>query len=81
VLRSGGVHAYRCGQGPPRGRGIEVASNADGQRRSCLDTPPPRSPVEGVIRLKRLVDRSFIEIFGNDGPDLHAYEYDSAGQQ
>jgi sucrose-6-phosphate hydrolase SacC (GH32 family) len=34
---------------------------------SCLDKTASLSPVDGVIRLELLVDRTSIEIFANDG--------------
>jgi len=48
-------------------RGVEVAYDVTGQRLTCLDKTAPLSPVDGVIRLELLVDRTSIEIFANDG--------------
>lgn len=41
----------------------------DSQRRelSCLNMTAPLSPIDGQIKLRVLVDRTTIEIFGNDG--------------
>jgi fructan beta-fructosidase len=48
-------------------RGIEVAYDVSGRMLSCLDKTAPLSPVNGVIELELLVDRTSIEIFANGG--------------
>ncbi len=48
-------------------RGTEVAYDVGEQRLGCLDKTAPVSPVEGVVRLELLVDRTSIEIFAGDG--------------
>jgi len=48
-------------------RGTEVVYNASEQQLSCLDKTAALSPVDGVVRLELLVDRTSIEVFGNDG--------------
>jgi len=48
-------------------RGIEVAYDVKEQQLTCLDKTASLSPVEGVVRLELLVDRTSIEVFANDG--------------
>ena len=48
-------------------RGTKVTYDAKKEELSCLDKTAPLAPVDGVIRLELLVDRTSIEIFGNDG--------------
>ena len=48
-------------------RGTEVAYDVSEQRLSCLDKTAPLSPVEGVVRLELLVDRTSVEIFADEG--------------
>jgi sucrose-6-phosphate hydrolase SacC (GH32 family) len=48
-------------------RGIPVAYNAKEQQLTCKESQAPLKPKNGKIRLQILVDRTSIEIFGNDG--------------
>jgi len=51
-------------------RGIEVAYDADSQILSCGEHTKVRTkltPVDGLIRLRVLLDRTSIEVYGNDG--------------
>jgi len=48
-------------------RGIEVAYDVAAGKLTCLDKSARLSPVDGVIRLELLVDRTSIEIFANEG--------------
>jgi sucrose-6-phosphate hydrolase SacC (GH32 family) len=48
-------------------RGIPVLFDAERQVLTCRDFSAPLRPVEGRIRLRILVDRASLEIFGNDG--------------
>ncbi len=48
-------------------RGTEVTFDVAAGKLACLDKTSPLSPVDGVIRLELLVDRTSIEIFANDG--------------
>jgi sucrose-6-phosphate hydrolase SacC (GH32 family) len=48
-------------------RGTPVVYDAATQTLSCRDTAAPLPPVDGRIRLRLLVDRTSIEIFGNGG--------------
>ncbi len=48
-------------------RGLPITYNVPGQELSCLGTKATLVPVEGKIRLRLLVDRTSIEIFGNGG--------------
>lgn len=48
-------------------RGTPVTFDVAAGKLSCLDKTAPLSPVDGVIRLELLVDRTSIEIFANDG--------------
>jgi hypothetical protein len=48
-------------------RGVPVTYNVRDQELSCLGRKGPLIPVEGKVRLRLLVDRASIEIFGNGG--------------
>jgi fructan beta-fructosidase len=48
-------------------RGIEVAYDVAAGKLTCLDKSARLPPVDGVIRLELLVDRTSIEIFANEG--------------
>lgn len=48
-------------------RGIEVAFDVAKRELRCLDRSAPLRVVDGKIRLRVLVDRTSIDIFGNDG--------------
>ena len=48
-------------------RGIPVVYNVQKQELSCQKKTAPLKPADGKIRLELLVDRTSIEIFGNDG--------------
>ena len=48
-------------------RGVPVTYDVQEQVLACKDAMAPLEPVDGKIRLQILVDRTFIEIFGNDG--------------
>ncbi|GAH57459.1 unnamed protein product [marine sediment metagenome] len=48
-------------------RDIPVVYNVQKQELSCQKKTAPLKPVDGKIRLELLVDRTSIEIFGNDG--------------
>jgi len=48
-------------------RGVSVVYDAKGQKLICRDKSAPMKAVDGKIRLRMLVDRTSIEIFGNDG--------------
>jgi fructan beta-fructosidase len=48
-------------------RGVPVNYDVRKQQLSCLDKIATLKPVEGNIRLEILVDRTSIEIFGNNG--------------
>ncbi len=48
-------------------RGVPVVYDVDQQTLSCLDRTAPLAKVNGRIRLQFLVDRTSLEIFGNDG--------------
>lgn len=48
-------------------RGTAVVYRADKQELTCLDKTAPMTPSEGRIRLELVVDRTSIEVFGNDG--------------
>jgi len=48
-------------------RSIPVVYNVQEQKLSCSGKTAPLKPVDGKIRLELLVDRTSIEIFGNDG--------------
>jgi fructan beta-fructosidase len=48
-------------------RGTEVVYDVEKQTLSCKGRTAPLKPVKGKIRLRLLVDRGSIEIFGNDG--------------
>ncbi len=48
-------------------RGVPVVYDAQTQELSCRDSKAPLKPVNGKIRLRILVDRTSIDIFGNDG--------------
>jgi len=48
-------------------RDVVVMYNAEKQELSCQEKKAPLKPVNGKIRLEILVDRTSIEIFGNNG--------------
>jgi fructan beta-fructosidase len=48
-------------------RGVPVVWSAPKQELSCLNKKAALKPVAGHVRLRLLVDRASIEIFGNDG--------------
>jgi sucrose-6-phosphate hydrolase SacC (GH32 family) len=48
-------------------RGITVSYDAKKQEISCNDNKAALKPVDGKIRLRLMVDRTSIDIFGNDG--------------
>jgi fructan beta-fructosidase len=48
-------------------RGTPVVYNAKAQQLDCKGCKAPLKPVEGKVRLEILVDRTSIEVFGNDG--------------
>jgi len=48
-------------------RGVPVTYNAKEQQLTCKDCQAVLNPRNGKIRLRILVDRTSIEIFGNDG--------------
>jgi fructan beta-fructosidase len=48
-------------------RGITVAYNSDTQTLSVSGTSTKLNPVDGVIRLRMLLDRTSIEVYGNNG--------------
>jgi len=48
-------------------RGVPVVYDVGKQALSCQGKTAPLKPAEGKIRLQVLVDRTTIEIFGNDG--------------
>ena len=48
-------------------RDVPVVYNVQKQELSCQKKTAPLKPVDGKIRLELLVDRTSIEIFGNDG--------------
>jgi sucrose-6-phosphate hydrolase SacC (GH32 family) len=48
-------------------RGVTVSYDAKKQELSCNGNKAEIKPVEGKIRLRLLVDRTSIDIFGNDG--------------
>ena len=48
-------------------RGVTVGYNVAKQEISCNGMTAPLKPVNGRIRLRMLVDRTSIDIFGNDG--------------
>ena len=48
-------------------RGITVSYDVKKQELSCQDKKAPLQLVDGKIRLRLLVDRTSIDIFGNDG--------------
>jgi fructan beta-fructosidase len=71
-------------------RGVPVLYDVAKQEISCKNVKAPLKPVEGKVRLRILVDRGSIEIFGNDGQvalsvgaipadDNHALEVFSRG--
>jgi sucrose-6-phosphate hydrolase SacC (GH32 family) len=47
--------------------GVSVAFNVRSNTLSCLNKTGPLQPQDGMIKLRFLVDRASIEIFGNDG--------------
>ena len=48
-------------------RGVPVVYDAEDGRLSCQGQAAPLKPLDGRIRLQILVDRTSIEVFGNDG--------------
>lgn len=48
-------------------RGININYDVKKQELSCLDRKAPLKMVDGKIRLRLLVDRASVDIFGNDG--------------
>ena len=48
-------------------RGVPVTYDAAKRELSCRDVKAPLNPRDGRIRLRILVDRGSIEVFGNDG--------------
>jgi sucrose-6-phosphate hydrolase SacC (GH32 family) len=48
-------------------RGVVVNYNVKKQELSCKDKKAPLKPVDGKIRLRLMVDRTSIDIFGDDG--------------
>ncbi len=48
-------------------RGITVSYDPKKQELTCKDRHAPLKPVDGNIRLRLLVDRTSVDIFGNDG--------------
>ncbi len=50
-----------------RVRGEAVVYDAAAKTLSCLGRSAPLEPIKGRIRLRILVDRTSIEVFGNDG--------------
>ncbi len=48
-------------------RGIDIVYNTADQKLSCLGDQGPLIPINGNIKLQILVDRTSIEIFGNEG--------------
>jgi sucrose-6-phosphate hydrolase SacC (GH32 family) len=59
-----------CGEATEVGfnlRGVEVKYDVGKQELTCQDKKAPLQPVDGKIRLRVLVDRTSVDIFGNDG--------------
>ena len=48
-------------------RGVKVTYDVDKQELACLDKKGPLKPTAGRIRLRLMVDRASVDIFGNDG--------------
>jgi len=48
-------------------RGVAVRYDVEKQELSCLDRKAALKPLDGKIRLRLLVDRTSVDIFGNDG--------------
>lgn len=48
-------------------RGVPLTYDVKAQSLTCLGKTAPLKPVKGKIRLRVLVDRTSLEIFGNDG--------------
>jgi fructan beta-fructosidase len=48
-------------------RGTPVVYETKKQELSCKDKQAPLKPVDGKIRLRLMVDRTSVDIFGNDG--------------
>ena len=84
----------RAGATPRRSashvRGVPVVYDVEKQEISCKNVKAPLKPVDGKVRLRLLVDRGSIEMFGNDGQvalsvgaipadDNHALEVFSRG--
>ena len=66
-------HSRRVRAGATRRRsastcaGVPVVYDVKKQEISCKDVKAPLKRVDGKVRLRLLVDRGSIEIFGNDG--------------
>ena len=61
---------FRAGEASEFGfnvRGIAVTYDAKRRRLTCLGKCVPLVPMEGKIRLRFLVDKASIEVFGDDG--------------
>ncbi len=48
-------------------RGVDIVYNVKDQKLTCLGDQGPLIPINGRVKLQILVDRTSIEIFGNDG--------------
>ena len=48
-------------------RGVTIRYDAKKQELSCQDKKAPLKPIDGRVRLRLMVDRTSIDIFGNDG--------------
>ena len=48
-------------------RGFDVTYDADAESLSSRGTATPLPPVDGVVRLRLLLDRTSIEVYANDG--------------
>ena len=48
-------------------RGIDVVYNVKRQKIYCLGEDGPLKPIDGKIKLQILVDRTSLEVFGNNG--------------
>ena len=48
-------------------RGVTVSYDTKKQELSCMGNKAALKPVDGKIRLRLMVDRTSIDIFGNDG--------------
>ncbi len=59
-----------CGDATELGfnlRGIRISYDVKKQELSCQDKKAPLQSVDGKIRLRLMVDRTSVDIFGNDG--------------